>query len=156
MKVWIYIYFPVFRNFNCRQNSYSVGLSFQPVFIRKLVFDSRPIESSSRPKRSWIFIRASFSVISSFVYCLGVGHIVGVVLFVLVWTRIESFYIWYYLGSFWVLLRSKLPNLTFMSSLGHILVFVIFNFFRIYYILHFRVSSVIKLYVHENNVMMTS
>jgi hypothetical protein len=53
-----------------------------------------------------------------------------------------------------------------MSSLGfivshkceppYILIFVIFNFFRIYYILHFRVSSVIKLYVHENNVMMTS
>ena len=38
----------------------------------------------------------------------------------------------------------------------YILIFVIFNFFRIYYILHFRVSSVIKLYVHENNVMMTS
>ena len=52
-----------------------------------------------------------------------------------------------------------------MSSLGfkgaqmlppYILIFVIFNFFRINYILHFRVSSVIKLYVHENNVMMTS
>jgi len=38
----------------------------------------------------------------------------------------------------------------------YILIFVIFNFFRIFCILHFRVSSVIKLYVHENNVMMTS
>ena len=37
MKVWIYIYFPVFRNFNCRQNSYSVGMSHRPASFRKPV-----------------------------------------------------------------------------------------------------------------------
>ena len=137
MKVWIYIYFPVFRNFNCRQNSYSVGLNLRPVFIRKLVSDSRPIKSNSRLKRSWIFIRASFFcnfVVWSIAWAADTlcrRRFVRL-RFELVLNLFTYDTTWGHFGSNWGQATKSMSSLGFQGARmwpPYILIFVIFNFF---------------------------